>query len=129
MRTSAPTPAEPIVDRRAWLTLATGSLAFVPAVQHRPYGQGDRRNVHRRRGHEARRRGLVAADREHDAVDRVAVQQLDETQVGEVAVEGRGGSLAGLLDRMDRELETDPARVADALTYPLGQLEVVAVAR
>ena len=106
-----------------------GALALPPAVQHRPAGQHDRRNVHGRRRHEAGRRGLVAAGRQHDAVERIAVQHLDQAEIGEVAVERRGRPLAGFLDRMHRELEGDAAGVADALAHALGELEVMAVAR
>jgi hypothetical protein len=52
-----------------------------------------------------RRGGLVAADGQHDAVERIAVEHFDEAEIGEVAVEPGGRALAGLLDRMDRELE------------------------
>ena len=74
-------------------------------------------------------RGLVAADRQHDAVERVAVEQFDEAEIGEVAVERRRRALAGLLDRMDRELDGDAAGLADALAHALGELEMVPVAR
>ncbi len=76
----------------------------------------------------AGRRGLVAAGGQHDAVERIAVQHLDQAEIGEVAVERRGRPLAGLLDRMHRELEGDAAGVADALAHALGQLEMMAVA-
>ena len=59
----------------------------------------------------------------------VAVEHLDQAEVGQVAVERRGRALAGLLDRVDRELDRDAAGVADAVADPLGELEVVAVAR
>ena len=81
-------------------------LAVEPAVQHRPTGEDDRRDVDGRGGHDLRRRRLVAAGRQHDAVDRVAVEDLDEREVLEVAVEHRGRALARLLDRMDRETRT-----------------------
>ena len=58
----------------------------------------------------------------------VAVEHLDERQIGEVAVEAGGRALAGLLDRMARELEADAAGRRDALAHALRELEVVAVA-
>ena len=73
------------------------------AVEHRPARQHDRRNVDRGRAHDHGRRGLVAAGGQHDAVEEIAVQALDQAEIGEVAVERRGRPLAGLLDRMDRE--------------------------
>ena len=88
----------------------SGALALPPAVQHRPAGQHDRRDVHRRRRHDAGRRGLVAAGQQHHAVERIAVQHLDQAQIREVAVERRGRPLAGLLDRMARETRTPRRR-------------------
>ena len=105
-----------------------GALALPPAVQHRPAGKHDRRDVHRRRRHDAGRRGLVAAGHQHDAVERIAVQHLDEAEIGEVAVERCGRPLAGFLDRMARKFERDAAGRADALAHALGQFEVMAVA-
>ena len=81
-----------------------------------------------RRRHHGGRRGLVAAGGQHHAVERIAVQHLDQAEIGEVAVERGGRPLAGLLDRMHRELERDAAGVADAVAHALGQLEVMAVA-
>jgi hypothetical protein len=69
-------------------------------------------------GHQAGRRGLVAAGGEDDAVERVAVQDLDQAEIGEVAVERRGRAAAGLLDRVDRELDRDAAGIADAVAHP-----------
>ena len=105
-----------------------GALALPPAVQHRPARQHDRRDVDGRRRHDRGRRGLVAAGGEHDAVDRIAVQHLDQAEIGEVAIERRGRPLAGLLDRMHREFERDAAGRADAVAHALGQLQMVAVA-
>ena len=105
-----------------------GQPALPPAVQHRPAGQHDRRDVHRRRAHQAGRRGLVAAGGQHDAVERIAVQHLDQAEIGEVAVERRGRALAGLLDRVDREFQRHAAGVADAVAHAAGEVEMVAVA-
>ena len=106
-----------------------GALALVPAVEHRPDRQGDGRDVDRRRGHQAGGRGLVAADGQHHPVERIAVEHLDQAEIGQVAVQRGGRPLAGLLDRMHRELDGDAAGLADALAHPLGQHQVVAVAR
>ena len=46
---------------------------------------------------------------QHDAVERIAVEHLDQAEIGEVAVERRGRPLAGLLDRMHRKFERDAA--------------------
>ena len=106
-----------------------GALAAEPAVQHGADGQRDRRNVDGGGRHQAGGRGLVAADGEHDAVDRVAVQDLDQAEVGEIAVEAGGRSLAGFLDGMNGELDGDAAGLADSFAQPLSQHQVVAVAR
>ena len=105
-----------------------GALAVVPAVQHRADIERDRRDVHGRGRHQAGRHGLVAAGEQHDAVERIAVEHLDERQIGEVAVEAGGRALAGLLDRVARELEGDAARRRDAVAHALGELEMMAVA-
>ena len=106
-----------------------GAVAHVPAVEHGADIQRDGRQVDGRRRHQAGGRGLVAAGGQDDPVERIAVEHLDEAEIGEVAVERGGRPLAGLLDRMHRELEGDPARRRDALADALGELEMVAVAR
>src|SRR5690606_33716585 len=105
-----------------------GALAAVPAVQHRSDRKGDGRNVHGSRRHQQGRSGLVAADGEHNAIERVTVKNFDETKIGEVAVETRRRALAGLLDRMNRKLEGDAAGLADAFADALGQDYVMAIA-
>ena len=100
----------------------------VPAVEHRAAGEHDGGEVHGSRGHELRRRCLVASGREHHPVEGVSVQHLDEPEIGEIAVEGRGGALPGLLDRMHRELERDPARGPDPGLHPLREPQVHPVA-
>ena len=107
---------------------ALAALGKVPAVEHRPDRQRDGGEVDRRRGHQRGRRGLVAADGQHHAVERIAVQHLDQAEIGEVAVEPGGGPLAGFLDRMDRKFDGDAARLADALAHALGQHQMMAVA-
>ncbi len=106
----------------------TGALALIVAVEHRAAGQDDGREVDRRRPHDLGRRGLVTAGRQHDGVDWVAVQDLDQPEILEIAVERGGRALAGLLDRVERKLERHPAGIADALAHTLGELDVVPVA-
>ena len=105
-----------------------GALAVVPAVEHRADRQRDRRHVDRGRRHQQRRRGLVAADGEHHAVERIAVEHLDQRQVGEVAVERGRRPLAGFLDRVARKFERDAAGRLDAGAHALGQFEMMPVA-
>src|SRR5690606_15281811 len=61
-------------------------------------------------------------------VKRIAVEHFDKAEIGEIAVEPGGGTLAGFLDRMDRELEHDATGVADAVAGALGEFDMVAVA-
>jgi hypothetical protein len=68
-----------------------------------------------------RRRGLVATGGEHDAVEEVAVQALDQAEIGEVAVERRGWPLAGLLIGWTGKFDRDAAGVADAVAHALRQ--------
>ena len=105
-----------------------GALALPPAVQHRAAGEDDGGQVDGRRRHDAGGRGLVAAGGQHDAVERVAVEDLDQAEIGEVAVERRGRPLAGLLDRVDRELHAEAAGGRDAVAHALGEVEVMAIA-
>ena len=104
------------------------ALAVVPAVQHRPAGEHDRRQVDRRRRHQAGRGGLVAAGGQDDAVERIAEQDFDQSEIGQVAVKCRSRALAGFLDRVHREFHGDAAGGADALPDPMRQLEVMAIA-
>lgn len=107
----------------------TGTLAAEPAVQHRTDGQRDRWNIDRRRRHQTGRRGLVAADRQNDAVERIAVEHLDQAEIGEVAVKAGGRTLAGFLDRMDREFDGNAAGFADTLAQTMRQFQMMPVAR
>jgi hypothetical protein len=62
------------------------------------------------------------------AVDRVAVQDLHQAQVGQVAVDGGGGTAAVLEDRMQREFHRMPP-ASRMPSHTRGQLQVDAVAR
>ncbi len=105
-----------------------GALAGMPAVEHRAARQHDRGQVHGRRRHHAGRRGLVAAGGEHDSIERIAVKDLDQAEISEVAVQRRGRALAGLLNGVGREFHGNAAGLANALADAMGQLDVVAVA-
>src|SRR5207244_3317662 len=104
-------------------------LTVVPAVEHRSARQYDRRNVDGARRHDLARRGLVAAGSKHHAVDGIAIEQLDQPKIKQVAIERGGGPAAILEDRVHREFYRYPARVADAVAHALGEIEVYAVAR
>ena len=104
------------------------ALAVMPAVEHRSAGEDDGGNVDRRRRHDAGRRRLVAAGRQHDAVDEIAHQDFDEAKIGEIAVERRGRPLSRLLNRVDRKFERQSPGRGDAVAHTLGEFEVMAVA-
>ena len=106
-----------------------GALTVEPAVQHRTAREHDGGHIDGRGRHQAGRRRLVAAGGQHHAVEGIAEQDFDQAEIGEVAVEGCGRTLAGLLDRMDREFHRKPAGLADALAHPMCQFEMVTVAR
>src|SRR5262249_7825090 len=106
-----------------------GALTVQIAVEHGPTGKHDRWDVDGSRSTQCRRSGLIAAGREHHPIERVAKQDLDEAQVGEVAVERRGRAFARLLERVDRKLEGNTARLANAILDAGGKLQVMAVAR
>ncbi|MNV40904.1 hypothetical protein D3C71_1325250 [compost metagenome] len=106
----------------------THQLSVVPAIEHRPAREHDGRNVHRGRGHDASRRGLVAARGQHHRVDGVAVQDLHQPQVGQVAVQCGRGPAAVFKDGVNRELHRNAARIADAVAHAARQVQVDAVA-
>jgi len=70
---------------------------------------------------------LSPPGRQHDAVDRIAVENLDQREVLQVAVEHRRRPLARLLDRVDREFERDPTGLADPVADARREKEVVPV--
>ena len=72
---------------------------------------------------------LVAAGGEYDADERVPIEHLDEAEVGEVAIEASGRSLAGLLDLVNRELEGNATGLTDPLSDLCRKLEVMTVTR
>ena len=76
-----------------------------------------------------RRRGLVAAAEQDDAVDRVAADRLLDVHRREVAEQHRGRPQARLAERHHRELERHAARLPDAALDVLGELAEVHVAR
>ena len=105
-----------------------GEAALPPAVQHRSAGQHDGGDVDRGGAHQAGGRGLVAAGGEHDAVQRVAVQDFDEAEIGEIAVERGGGALAGFLNGVERKFERNATGIANAVAHARGEIEMMAIA-
>ncbi len=105
------------------------ALALEPAVEHRSAGEHDGRDVDRGGRHDLRRRGLVAAGRQHDAVERIAVEHFHQRRGRRgcgrdwrsAACRSPGSDAAGT--------RSDAAGLADALADAFGQINVMAVAR
>ena len=104
------------------------ALTVMPAVEHGSAGENDCRNVDRRGGHDAGRRRLVAAGRQHDAVDEIAHQDFDEAEIGEIAVERGGRAFSRLLNRVHWKFEGEPPGRGDPITRALREFNVMAVA-
>ena len=101
---------------------------LVPPIQHRPARQRERGDVDGGGRHQRGTRRLVAADGHHDAIHRVAVQDFDQREVLQVAVQRRRGSLQRFLDLVDREFQRHAAGITNPFLHPLRQDGVVAVA-
>ena len=80
-------------------------------------------------GHDARRRGFVAPRGEHHAINGIAVQDFDQAQVREVAVERGRGPFALLGDGMNRKFKGDAPVVPNPGFDPVCQFDVDAVTR
>ncbi len=107
----------------------TDQFAIIPAIEHGSTRQDDGRDINGRGRHNAGRRGLVAAGGQHHGVDRIGVQDLDQSHHRQVTVDGGGRATAILEDRVDREFDADATGVTDAFTRALGQFHMDAVAR
>ena len=103
-------------------------IAFMPPVEHRPARQDNGGNIHRAGRHHLAGGGLVAARGQHHRVDGIAIKDLHQPQIGQIAIQRGGGAAAVFKDRMNRKFHADPTRIADAVTHALGQIEVDAVA-
>jgi hypothetical protein len=84
---------------------------------------------HARGAHQQRRRRLVAAHQQHDAVDRIAANALFDVHAREVAIEHRGRPQQRLAERHDRKLERKAAGFPDAGLHVLGKRAEVRIAR
>ncbi len=101
---------------------------LVMPLKHRAARQADGRQVARSRAHHQRRRGLVAAHQQHDAVDRIAADRLLHIHAGEIAEQHGGGAQVGLAQGHHREFEGEAAGLADAALHPLGDVAEMRVA-
>ena len=103
---------------------SAGHLAVEVAVEHRPAIKDERRKIAGDRGHQRRRRRLVAAGREDHAVERIAMEDLHEPQIGEIAIEGGCRPARRFLDRMHREDQRQPPGIADAVAEALDRFQM-----
>ena len=97
-------------------------LLAEPPVEHRPARDHDGRQIAARRAHQQRRRGLVAADEQHHAVEGVGADGLPRRPCsrgcgrawsrGRIRVSPRGHH---------RELQREAAHLVHAALDPLGQ--------
>ena len=94
------------------------------AVEHRTAREHNCRYVHCRRCHQAGRRCLVATCGQHNRINRVTVQNLDQTEIGEVSIQRCCGSSPGFLNGVYRELHRDAACGDDAIADPLCKIHV-----
>ncbi len=56
------------------------------------------------------------------------MQNLNQTQIGQVTVEGGSGALARLLDRVKGKLKRNSARVTYPITNAYGEIEMMTIA-
>ena len=103
-------------------------LAAVARGHHRPGGEHDRRLAGRRRAHDERRQGLVAAADEHDRIHRLAADHLLGRHRHEVAVEHAGRRQEHLAERDDGEVERQRAGGKHAAFDGLDELRHAAMA-
>ena len=96
-------------------------LAAELAVEHRPAGDADGRQVARRRAHQQRRRGLVAAHQQHDAVERIGADRLLDVHRGLVAEQHRRRAHQRLAEAHHRKLDREAARVEHAVAHVLAR--------
>ena len=85
------------------------ALTLVPPVEHRSDGQGNCGDIDRSGNHQVGGHDLVTSNRKDHPVQWIAEQQFDQSEVGQLAVQSRRGSLPCLLDRMNRKLERNAA--------------------
>ena len=112
------------------LGVGAGAGAFTAplAVQHRPGGEKNRRQVHADGAHQKARCGLVAAAHQHHTVDRVRAQQFLALHRQEVAVHHGAGLDHHFAQRQGGHLDRMPAGRHDAALDRLSALAQVGVA-
>src|SRR6202040_512049 len=62
-------------------------------------------------------------------IEGIAEQDFDQAKISEVAIQRRGRTLAGFLNRVRRKFHRDAARGADSLADPMRQFKVMAITR
>src|SRR5262249_51088450 len=75
------------------------------------------------------RRCFIAACCQNDAVERITVEHFDQPEIGKVAIQGSGRTLAGLLERMNRKFERNPDAITNTGLHAFRQYNVMPIAR
>ena len=101
---------------------------MVPTIEHGSATQDNGRNIYGSGSHNTGRGRFVAARCQNNAIQRVAIKNLNEAKIGEIAIKRCRRTFAGLLNRMDRELKGNAAGGRNAFTNALGKLNMMAVA-
>ena len=104
-------------------------LAFVLAVEHRPAGHHDGRNITAGRAHQQRRRGLVATGQQHHGIDRVTANGFFHIHARQVAREHGRGAQVGFTAGKHWELHREAACFQHAFLDVLGDLAEMRIAR
>ena len=104
-------------------------LAFVFAVEHRPAGDDDGRNVAAGRAHQQGRGGLVATGQQHDAVDGVATDRFFDVHARQVAGQHGGRAQVRFAVGEDREFNRETTGLDDAAFDVFGDGAEMGVAR
>ncbi len=93
------------------IAAAAQRLATPVALDHRPAGHVDHRDVHAERPHEQPRRGFVTAAQQHRAINRIGPQHLLRLHRQKIAVKHRRRLRQHLPRRHHRNFHRMPARL------------------
>ena len=107
----------------------TDVLAFVLAVQHRPTGDHNGRDITAGRAHQQRRGGFVATGQQHHAIDRVTANGFFHIHARQIARQHGGRSQIGFAVGKHRELDRETTGLDHTAFDVLGDGPKVRIAR
>ena len=122
-------PAAHLLRELPYMGARAQGLTTEAAVQHRPAGDRQCREIAARRPHHQRWGGLVAADQQHHAVDRVAADGFFDIHAGQVAEQHGGRAQVVLAAGEHRELNWKAAGLPHAAFDRFGQVAEMRIAR